>query len=75
MIAPLTKYSWLAGPGIWGYLNIRDDLPAVTSSAKTLHLPSAVGPSSQGRRGSTREILGLDLFYRAEVSYFAALMY
>ena len=47
----------------------------VTSSAKTLHLPSAVGPSSQGRRGSTREILGLDLFYRAEGSYFAVLMY
>ena len=55
MIAPLTKYSWLAGPGIWGYLNIRDDLPAVTSSAKTLHLPSAVGPSNQvrGHQGNT----------------------
>ena len=37
--------------------------------------PSLSSGAKQPGKGGTREILGLDLFYRPEVSYFAALMY
>ena len=37
--------------------------------------PSLSSGAKQPGKGGTREILGLDLFYRAEVSYFAVLMY
>ena len=72
MIAPLTKYSWLLVPVSGGIsisgMTCQPSPPGhllVTVSAKTLHLPSEVGPSNQG----------LVLFYRPEESYFAVLMY
>ena len=79
MIAPLTKYSWLLVP-VSGGISISGMTcqPSTPGHLLGQHItPSLRSGAKQPGKGRHQaiEILGLVLFYRAEGSYFAALMY